>query len=132
MKKYFYCIFFMLLLLTGQAKAIEEELDPIYLDKENNVIYGDELWTSLFYVDNFSFTPSEVDPVLCVSNHTYKLNNNYCRYQKNIKRVIYKKLSDIVSAFLAFHLFEISYKFHKTVPFYLTYAFFAARVIISS
>lgn len=53
MKKYFYCIFFMLLLLTGQAKAIEEELDPIYFDKENNVIYGETKKDYVYALDNF-------------------------------------------------------------------------------
>ena len=53
MKKYFYCVFFVLLLLTGQAKAIEEELDPIYFDKENNVIYGETKKDYVYALDNF-------------------------------------------------------------------------------
>ena len=34
-----------------------------------NVIYGDKMWTSYFYVDNFSYSLSELMPVTCVVNN---------------------------------------------------------------
>ena len=34
-----------------------------------NVIYGDKMWNSYFYVDNFSYSLSELMPVTCVVNN---------------------------------------------------------------
>lgn len=36
------------------------------VDVDENIVYGDELWTSLFYVDNFSFSLSDNLPINCV------------------------------------------------------------------
>lgn len=58
-------------------------------------IYGDSLWPSLFYVDNFSFSPSDVEPINCVASKYYQLNDEYTiidpfvEIQSDIDQVLY-------------------------------------------
>lgn len=47
------------------------------VDNDDLLIYGDELWTSLFYVDNFYYSFSEVESSLCIVEKEYDLNFKY-------------------------------------------------------
>lgn len=88
-------------------------------DEENyNIIYGDEFWTTFFYVDNFSYSLSESMPIKCVvdcldkKDLLYRLENELEDFivldpLLKINESISKIISYINFALLAFSLVAI-------------------------
>ena len=74
--------------LTNTSSLIDKELfhnnfDYIRLkvvgivQNESNVIFADPLWNSFFFIDNFSYSISDVLPNICIADKEVKLNSDF-------------------------------------------------------